>query len=411
VMIAAVLMVLFGCGNVKTVEPLPGAEKQRKIDQLRSLPYLGGTTSRKDESTGVVFFDRERTCRGCRLYTVQMLSRAELITVEGKVLWKWHYPGNDRWERAELLPGGDLLVVGIEHFGRKDGRAKRGIPDSARYAMRLDWSGRLLWKRKFPAHHDIELTPDGRILVLSFQRRLVPDIHSTIPTRDDCITLLEQDGTVVKSRSMLDAIRKAPEVFPLQPVKPSGLGRLPWVDLFHANSIEWMHHDSLFSKHDIYAPNNVLVCFRHQDRIAIINWPENRVVWSWGQEQTSGPHDARVLENGHILLFDNGLGRGWSRAIEVDPLTGKIVWEYRNDPPSRFYTASKGSGQRLPNGNTLLAESDRGRAIEVTPGGDVVWRFVCPYRLGDGKRAAIVRMIWHSRDFIDRLMTLRNTVR
>jgi hypothetical protein len=247
-------------------------------------------------------------------------------------------------------------------------------------------------------------------MVLTFQRRLIPGIHPEIKTRDDHLTLLGQDGTVVESMSLLDAIRNNADVFPLQPVKPSGQGVRPWVDLFHANSIEWMHHDSLFPKHDRYGPNNVLVCFRHQDRVAIFNWPENKVVWSWGQEQISGPHDARVLKNGHILLFDNGLGRGWSRAIEVDPLIGEIVWEYRSDPPHRFYTASKGSVQRLPNGNTLLAESDQGRAIEVTPDGEVVWKFTCPYRLDDGKRAAIVRMIWHSRTFVDKFLPAPKTL-
>ncbi|MDP7572121.1 MAG: hypothetical protein QF391_11005, partial [Myxococcota bacterium] len=69
-----------------------------------------------------------------------------------------------------------------------------------------------------------------------------------------------------------------------------------------------------------------------------------------------------------------------------------IVWEYSPDPSEGFFTASKGSIQRLENGNTLLAESDRGRAIEVTPRGEIVWEFVCPHESSPGRRAAIVRM-------------------
>jgi hypothetical protein len=42
-----------------------------------------------------------------------------------------------------------------------------------------------------------------------------------------------------------------------------------------------------------------------------------------------------------------------------------------------------GAATRLPNGNTLATESDRGRAIEVTPDGDTVWEYLNPKRAGD----------------------------
>ena len=136
----------------------------------------------------------------------------------------------------------------------------------------------------------------------------------------------------------------------------------------------------------------MLVCFRNQQRIAVLDWDAGEIVWAWGRGRISGPHDAQVLASGNILLFDNGLGRGWSRGVEMDPSTGDIVWEWRADPPEAFFTMSKGSIERLPNGNTLMAESDRGRAIEVTPAGEVVWEYECPYETGPGERAVIVRV-------------------
>ncbi len=108
-----------------------------------------------------------------------------------------------------------------------------------------------------------------------------------------------------------------------------------------------------------------------------------------------------MLDNGNLLVFDNGLGRGFSRVVEVDPASGRIVWEYRADPPESFYTLSKGSSQRLANGNTLIADSDRGRAFEVTPEGEVVWDFFCPHLTPDGERAAIVRMVRYPRERVD----------
>ena len=41
-----------------------------------------------------------------------------------------------------------------------------------------------------------------------------------------------------------------------------------------------------------------------------------------------------------------------------------------------------GTSQRLPNGNTLITESENGRAFEVVPGGDIVWEYNNPHRAG-----------------------------
>ena len=39
---------------------------------------------------------------------------------------------------------------------------------------------------------------------------------------------------------------------------------------------------------------------------------------------------------------------------------------------------TKGSNQRLPNGNTVVTESEKGRIVEVTREGRVVWEYVNP---------------------------------
>jgi hypothetical protein len=124
-------------------------------------------------------------------------------------------------------------------------------------------------------------------------------------------------------------------------------------------------------------------------------------VWAWGQGIMSGPHDAQLLENGNILILDNGLGTGVSRAIEVDPMMNEIVWEYKADPPEDFYTESKGSVQRLPNGNTLITDSVHARVFEVTRDGEIVWDYICPYKIEPGKRPAIARAVLHPVPVID----------
>ncbi|HSN89535.1 MAG TPA: hypothetical protein VL025_22425, partial [Thermoanaerobaculia bacterium] len=44
----------------------------------------------------------------------------------------------------------------------------------------------------------------------------------------------------------------------------------------------------------------------------------------------------------------------------------------------------------LPNGNTLLTESENGRAIEVTPEGRIVWELYNPHRAGESNELVAV---------------------
>jgi hypothetical protein len=110
-----------------------------------------------------------------------------------------------------------------------------------------------------------------------------------------------------------------------------------------------------------------------------------------------------MLPDGHILLFDNGVERKYSRILEIDPYAGSIVWEYHADPPEDFYSFTRGSAQRLPNGNTLICESDNGRAFEVTRTGEMVWEWFNP-SLRRGHREVVYRMLQYPREMVDKLL-------
>ena len=94
-----------------------------------------------------------------------------------------------------------------------------------------------------------------------------------------------------------------------------------------------------------------------------------------------------------MLVFDNRLD--FSRVVELDPLTREFLWEYRGDAQNGFFTQTCGSSQRLPNGNTLITESEKGRAFEVTPKNEIVWEFLSPHRAGENQElvATLFEMI------------------
>jgi hypothetical protein len=366
----AVLFCLWGCGCGKEATPV-----EPDMDALRSLPYAGAADDSIGDKSGVLIHHRDRTWPGWNLVTVQMLAQADLLDMDGAVIRSWRMDRGGRWERACLLPDGGLAVVGVDPV------EVSWIPDHARYVARFDAEGSLLWKRPLQAHHDILPVPGDRFMALTYSRKRIPTIDPENDTRDDQVTVLDRKGSVLEEYSLLDSFGSRPDVFRFQGVRPNSLGGRPWIDLFHSNSLVLNDDGRL-----------LLLSFRHQDRIAIMDLDRREVVWSWGGGVLSGPHDAQWLENGNILVFDNGLARGWSRVLELDPDSANIVWEYGDPERNRFFTLSKGSSQRLPNGNTLIADSDNGRAFEVTPQGETVWEFVTPHTVEDGRRAAIVRI-------------------
>jgi hypothetical protein len=108
------------------------------------------------------------------------------------------------------------------------------------------------------------------------------------------------------------------------------------------------------------------------------------IVWELGSPPLAQQHAPRPLPNGNLLIFDNGTHRRdypapFSRAIEVDPRTSTIVWEYTDPSLLGFFSPYVGNAQRLANGNTLICEGCHGRLLEVTHSGEVAWEYVNPF--------------------------------
>jgi hypothetical protein len=64
--------------------------------------------------------------------------------------------------------------------------------------------------------------------------------------------------------------------------------------------------------------------------------------------------------------------------LEYDPVTQTYPWYYGGDPSPLFTADVRGVKQRLPNGNTLIADPDGARVLEVTSAKELVWTGYCP---------------------------------
>ena len=112
----------------------------------------------------------------------------------------------------------------------------------------------------------------------------------------------------------------------------------------------------------------------------LLDFEKRAIVW-WTKGNFVGQHDPRVLEGGSVLLFDNLGTPGKSVVREIDPATGAELWSYHGSDEAPFFTMCCGTARRLPNGNTLIVETEKGRAFEVTADAEIVWEFVSPFKL------------------------------
>ena len=379
------------CGSEPAPVPEAPPEASRlsdaEVERLRSLGYVDvvedGDATLPD---GVLRHDPSRSQAGLTLFSNVYGCSAQLMTLEGEVVNRWSHEPCFKWDNAVLFENGNLLAV---HRGPGDGTASGDA--ASRVLLLFDWDGKILWRSRLPAHHDVDRRPDGVLVTLSSEHRVIPEIDPVVPTKDHLVVLLGPDGALLEEYSMVRLLQSAPERFRLAKVGVQiKLGQRE-IDLLHSNSVEWMSDERLASEDPLYALSNFLLCVRHQDSVAIVDWDRKELLWAWGRGELSGPHDATLLPNGNVLIFDNGLDRGWSRVVEVDPRSGEIVWEYRAAKPEDFYSRAQGAAQRLPNGNTLITDSDSGLLFEVTPEGEIVWEYRNTNRSEKGERIVIAR--------------------
>lgn len=390
----AAALTCVGCGDAPDddeAKPSQPETHQEQLDRLRALGYVGTTDELVGDEPPVAAFDAERVAPGLTLVSLPHLSTALLIDFDGAVVHRWEGTDDRAWGDVHLEPDGDLLVVG---WGRREDDHTEEL-----YVTRLAWDGEERWRRDLPAHHDVRRTTDGRLVTLTMGLRQEPDVDPDDPLKDNRVTFLDESGAVTGELSLYDALTRS-DVVELRPVHARRPG-VRQVDLLHANAVQVTPRVEA-SVPDALRPGQLLVTLRNQDLIVAVDPLEGVATWAWGRDELSGPHDGQLLANGNLLVFDNGLGRTWSRAVEVEPASGEIVWEFRADPPETFHTAICGAAQRLANGNTLLTDSDSGRVLEVTSAGDVVWEYRCPLADDEGRRVLVYRAeriaVGHLRD-------------
>jgi hypothetical protein len=186
---------------------------------------------------------------------------------------------------------------------------------------------------------------------------------------------------------------KGPDKIDLSYTLPESFGQLyAGPDWSHFNTVQYLPET-----------DQVLLNSRNFGEFYIIDHKTGKIVYRWGNPAMYGAgrapggcmddgdrilfgaHHAWKQSNGNVTIFDNGTLRpsgNFSRVLEMDPKTGKIVWQFGPPMgwtwPNSFYASFQGGAQKLLNGNFLVTSSMYGHLFEVTPDKKIAWEFVNP---------------------------------
>jgi len=351
-------------------EGLTDAQREQ-MEALEAIGYADGTLS-GDGRGHVTVHDPERAFSGYNFYASGHGPEAVLMDMEGRELHRWHhefwetfpdYPlrkyhgGTNNFRRVTLLEGGDVL-------GIHEGLA----------IVRFDKDNQTRWANPIRAHHDLDISADGSLYVLTRQARMMPRLDPDAPVMEDFVSILDLDTGEERRRiSLVEAMERSEYA--------AWLARRPdKADFFHTNTLTLLDGTAT---HPAFGAGRVLLSMRNMNMLAVLDVDTEVLVWAH-RGGFSLQHEPSLTRAGDLLLFDNrGGGRGQRTRVSLYALADMTPrWHWTGgDVP--LHSPTLGTAVELGNGNLLVTESERGRAIEITPEDhQIVWEFLNPHTAG-----------------------------
>jgi hypothetical protein len=323
-----------------------------------------------------------------------------LVDMAGEVAHEWRVRRSLQ-SYCRLLPNGNLIHP--THDRSEVARGTAGL-------FEIDPAGAVVWSFRCRTDHDFQVLDGGGLLVHTITESFCPALGPELKRHPYMVEITREKELLWEWRGQehLAELERllGPERWGHVRDRATGEFAFDWA---HNNTLQLIGPNAAFEAERAsgapprFRPGNVVFSYRSCDVIGVIERPSGRIVWAWGPGVLDGQHKPHMLPGGNLLIFDNGPLRGYSRVIELNPLTEQIEWEYVAEPAEAFFSPYIAGAQRLPNGNTLICEGGRARLFEVTPDKQIVWQFVNPYRNPDARRA-IYRCTRYSGEYVRPLL-------
>lgn len=397
--------------------------------------------SEKLTQTAGLFLDATNASPGYTLMSPMQGTNTYLLNHSGQYVHKWtsqYNPG-----RADyLLENGHLLRACSLHSIISTGGGEGGRIEEH------DWLGNLVWAFEFNTatnltHHDFKVLPNGNILMIA----------SELKTYDEVVAAGFNPALLDTSITTSGGFMLPDYLIEVQPIRPFG-GNIVWEwhawdhmiqdydntkmnfgavsshpELANCNGTGmkiqqfWNHMNSVDYNAQL---DQIVLSVRGNSELWIIDHQTTSaqaashlggrynkggdLLYRWGNpaqyklgtganQMLWQQHDVQWIPTncpgaGHLLIHNNGIGRGFSSIDEIVPpvdaygnysrTTGaafgpaSLYWTYHATPSTNYYSSEISGTQRLPNGNTLVCGGIFGTLFEVTTNGQTVWFYVNP---------------------------------
>jgi hypothetical protein len=391
----------------------------------------------------LVAFDGLAEIKPYNLIAPQRQESAYLVNMDGDIVHTWDLTGETATS-AYLLEDGTLIrTMRVDNPPFTAGGFAGGVE-------RVDGDGQVLWRydiasERFHAHHDIQVLPNGNVLVLSWERL----------DENEALAAGRTPDTIPQSGLWTEVI------FELKPVGENG-AEIVWqwrladhlvqdidetknnfaviadhperVNVNYSKDVDssdWVHANAVSYSKDL---DQVIISAHSFNEFWIVDHSTTTgqaagssggksgkggdLLYRWGNprtydrgtdedQQLFSQHDAEWIPGlfpgaGRILVFNNGVGRPEGEFSTVDEIippvdaAGRYQLEesgrfgpasttpvYQAPVPEDFYGAFLSGAQRLRDGNTLITVGPVGQLLEVTPEGGTVWEFDS-FNIADG---------------------------
>ena len=390
--------------------------------------------SNAQQTVGLFEYD-SLTYEGYTLFAPKNGTVTYLIDNCGKVVNTWLGDGTPPAESVYLLENGKLLKT-----GEVDGSFNAGGVGGS--ISLFDWNGGYHWTYEYfgedyHQHHDIESLPNGNILLIAWERKNIdeilvegrnPSLSSGEVWSEKIVELKPLGSNEVEivwewhfwdhlvqnfdsAKNNFGVVANHPELLNIN---------------FGAEEKDWIHFNGIDYNEDL---DQILLTSRNMSEIYIIDHSTSTaeaashsggnsgkggdILYRWGNPQVYnrgtdmdkklfGPHNATWIPEGSpdenkIMIFNNGYkqpGIDYSSVdVIIPPLETDntysifasesfkpldLFWTYEADPVESLASPTRSGAQRLPNGNTLIADSKGGNIYEVTYDGDLAWHYRIP---------------------------------
>jgi hypothetical protein len=397
-----VLFLVYVYGVIASIFHLYPADEIRitAVNAFGHLTYLKERiTDSKNQYTSTMWFDDDSTPSGAIVHDADAIqpgytlvsknkTAAVLMDQHGRILHEWKYdfatafseadydpfpqqPDMLHWHCTWVYPNGDLLANHdyVNHYPYGYGLVK------------LDRDSNVLWTYTGTAHHDFDIDANGNIHTLIQETGMEKIGNINPPYIEDFAVVVDgKTGREISRFSLFQALRNSPYKHMFEEWQTTKHSEVTHTNAIRIVSETWAQNANI----PRVKAGDLLISLRNPNAFIIVD-PQSQIVRWYGEGIWKQQHDPDLLDNGRVLLFDNqGLPDspyGHSRVLEVDLFTHEIYWQYKGtDEDSYFDSLIRGAQHRLPNGNTLITESQGGRLLEVTREQKIVWEYYNPDR-------------------------------